>query len=113
MTNTHDNVSCWRDLADQLTAEQVGELEYCEREQIPPGLASPQGHLNAARAMIRHNLVQSMCADIPLPADAIGDISDWDHLGGDEYSPPLHGLAPLRRHDHRGDRRRPVQHRDR
>ena len=56
-------------LGQRKLAEQVGELEYCEREQIPPGLASPQGHLNAARAMIRHNLIQSMCADIALPAD--------------------------------------------
>ena len=29
----------WRDLADQLTPAQVAELEYCEREQIPPGRA--------------------------------------------------------------------------
>ena len=38
MNTTHDdNATTWRDLADQPTPLQVAELEYCEREQIPPG----------------------------------------------------------------------------
>ena len=42
MTTTHeDNATTWHDLADQLTPEQIAELEYCEREQVtPPGLTS-------------------------------------------------------------------------
>ena len=35
----------WRDLADMLTVEQIAELEYCEREQIPPGLADAEHRL--------------------------------------------------------------------
>lgn len=78
MTTTPDNVTTWRDLADQLTPQQVAELEYCEREQIPPGLATEQHRLNGARAMIRRNIAQALCADIPVPADAIDTPSDWD-----------------------------------
>jgi len=39
--STPDNTATWRDLADQLTPQQVAELEYCEREGIPPGMAEP------------------------------------------------------------------------
>jgi hypothetical protein len=41
-TDHPDSATTWRDLADQLTPKQILELEYCEREQIPPGLATPQ-----------------------------------------------------------------------
>jgi hypothetical protein len=34
MNTTHDDATSWRDLADQLTPEQIAELEYCEREQV-------------------------------------------------------------------------------
>ncbi len=35
-TYTHDdNATTWRDLADQLTPQQVAELEYCERATDP------------------------------------------------------------------------------
>lgn len=77
MTN-NDNVTTWRDLADQLTPQQVAELEYCEREQIPPGLTEPHHRLNGARAMIRRNIAQAFCAGVPVPADAIDEPSDWD-----------------------------------
>lgn len=73
-----DNVTTWRDLADQLTPQQVAELEYCEREQVPPGLATEQHRLNGARAMIRHNITQAVCAGVPVPADAIDEPSPWD-----------------------------------
>lgn len=37
------------ELADQLTPEQVAEIEYMEREHIPPRVTAEQGHLNYAR----------------------------------------------------------------
>jgi hypothetical protein len=43
-----DNTATWRDLADQLTPQQVAELEYCEREGIPPGMVEPRHQLNCA-----------------------------------------------------------------
>jgi hypothetical protein len=71
----------WRDLTDQLTAEQIAELEYCEREQLPPGIAGPQGQLNCARAMAQRNLVQAMCAGIATPTDAVDQPGDWEKWG--------------------------------
>lgn len=73
-----DNVTTWRELANQLTPEQVAEIEYCEREEIPPGIASEQSRINHARAFVRLNLAQAICADVPVPADAIDTPSAWD-----------------------------------
>lgn len=72
------NATSWRDLVDQLTPQQVAELEYCEREQVPPGVFSPQTQLNCARAMARHNIIQALCADIQVPADAASDVFEWE-----------------------------------
>ena len=44
------NATSWRDLADQLSERQIAELEYCEREQVPPGMSSPQNRRSAASA---------------------------------------------------------------
>jgi hypothetical protein len=70
-------ITTWRDLADQLTPEQICEIEYCEREQIPPGIASPEGHLNHARKLAELNIARAMLADMALPADAVGEVDDW------------------------------------
>jgi hypothetical protein len=84
MTTTHDdNATTWRELADQLTPEQIAELEYCEREGIPPGLADPEHQLNGARAMAKHNLIQALCADIPAPPDAGARVHEWEEWGND------------------------------
>lgn len=77
MTTTNDNARTWRDLIDDLTPEQVAELEYCEANQIPPGLTEPHHQLNYARAAIRSNLAQAFCAGIETPADAIDEPSVW------------------------------------
>jgi hypothetical protein len=78
MNTTPDNTATtWRDLADLLTPEQICEIEYCEREQIPPGMASPEGHLNRARKLAELNIARVMLADMPLPPDAVGDVDDW------------------------------------
>lgn len=68
----------WRDLADQLTPQQIAELEYCEREQVPPGLTEPRHFLNSARRMIEDNLRQIKNAGIAAPADAIDEPSPWE-----------------------------------
>ena len=91
-----DNVASWRDLADQLTDEQVAEIEYMERENIPPRVTAEQGHLNYARMAAAHNLVQALHAGIPTPADLgkirarsefgfadateVDDWTEWDRL---------------------------------
>lgn len=86
MTTTHDdNATTWRDLADQLTPQQIAEMEYCERAGIPPGLTSPQHQLNCARALSAHNIIQALCADIPTPPDAAGTVHDWEVWGGGRH----------------------------
>ncbi len=70
-------MTAWRDLADMLTPEQIAELEYCEREQIPPGLADPAHRLNCAQMIARHNLIQQLCAVIDAPVDAVGEPDAW------------------------------------
>jgi hypothetical protein len=94
MTTTHDdNATTWRDLADQLTPEQIAELEYCERENIPPGVADArQGQLNCARAMAQHNIVQALCADIATPADAVSEVYEWEERGGDTFG-RMYGIS--------------------
>jgi hypothetical protein len=91
----------WRDLADQLTPQQIAEMEYCEREGIPPGLTSPQHQLNAARAMARHNIIQALCADITPPAEAVaGEAYEWEERENDRfgrmYGTPRVTSAPRR-----------------
>jgi len=96
-TNTthDDNATTWRDLADQLTPGQIAELEYCEREQIPPGIPDPaQGQLNCARAMARSNLVQALCAGIAPPADAVDEPSAWQEWGDGRYGRMYSVAAP-------------------
>jgi hypothetical protein len=98
MTTTHDDATSWRDLADQLTPPQIAEIEYCEREGIPPGLAEPKHHLNAARAMAQRNLLQALCADIALPVEAgSGEVYDWEERDNDRfgrmYGISSHGLG--------------------
>src|SRR5258708_4500259 len=79
MTTTHDdNATTWRDLADQLTPEQLAEMTYCERAQVPPGLCEPNNLLWGARAHIKANLVQTLCAGIAPLADAIDEPSRWE-----------------------------------
>jgi hypothetical protein len=87
MTTTQDDTATtWRDLADQLTPQQIQMLTDWEGENIPLGIPDArQGHLNAARTMIERNLRQALCADVPLPADALDELGvtlweDWDGL---------------------------------
>ncbi len=83
-TTDDDNATTWRDLADQLTPEQIAELEYCDREEIPPGVASAEGHLFRARKMAELNIARAMFADVAPPVDAI-QVEAWMDWGDGEY----------------------------
>lgn len=86
MIITHDdNARSWRDLIDQPTPEQVAELEYCEREQNPPGAAAPHHHLNHARKMAEIKIARQMFADIAPPPDAVGDADEWTDWDDNVY----------------------------
>jgi hypothetical protein len=87
MTATPDNTPTdWRDIADQLTPDQVAALEYRDRNPVRP--SSPdhsQGQLKVARSFARSNIVQAWLCDIPVPADAVDDVEQWQRWRG-EYS---------------------------
>lgn len=74
MTTT---TTTWRDFIEQLTAEQIADLERCEREQVPPGMNTSAHFINAALSFIAENEAQKRCAHIPTPADAIGPPTHW------------------------------------
>jgi hypothetical protein len=89
MSTTHDNAANWRDLADQLTPEQISGLEGCERRFNTDGVADdPRAQaslLGFARQYAEHNLVDAAYADVPLPAGASTDSEGWGKdlkLGG-------------------------------
>lgn len=77
--------SNWRDLADQLTAEQVAELAHLEATGQPPGQADPrEGYIRLARSMAQQNIVNQMCVDLPAPAGAV-EMFDWMEWDDGEY----------------------------
>jgi len=100
VTATHDDIATtWRDLADQLTPEQVQRLTDWEGENIPPAISDArqrQGYLNVARMMIERNLRQALCADVPLPADMLDElgVSLWEDWDG-QRSARMYAVAKL------------------
>lgn len=73
----------WRDLVAGLTPQQIAELEYCERGQVPPGLYSPESSLRVACSYVRENRAVALCAHIPVPVDAIDEPTPWTLWEGD------------------------------
>lgn len=91
MTTTPDNTATtWRDLADQLTPEQVAQVEDFERAASywppPPegGRSRAEGVLNVARKMAELNVAKMVLSDIAPPADAV-TIHDWMEWGDGLY----------------------------
>lgn len=104
MTNTDDSIT-WRDLSDQLTAEEIDSLEAYERD---PG-QTPAGLLNIARQWISENLGAALCADLPTPAGI--ELSEWQpdgdgwvrffvvsRAGGVEVTGQQHGDGTVQHH---------------
>ncbi|MCQ4360631.1 hypothetical protein KQR54_05650 [Mycobacterium gordonae] len=83
MTTTPDNTATtWRDLADQLTPEQVASYEQTEqyfRSQGIPGAISTTALLEYARGDIGGNLADAAYGDVPAPPGSIS-VDKWmDH----------------------------------
>ena len=86
LSTMNTNVTTWRDLISELTAEQIAELEHCEQNRIPPGLDTDRHRLNAAHAMIRRNRAQQQFSHIEPPADCPGEIGDWYQWNDNTFS---------------------------
>lgn len=74
--NTIGGMTTWRDIADQLTADQVDNLEWLEQDPLGGILAKPEQHLTLARGWASSNLEQSFHADVAPPADAV-TVGPW------------------------------------
>jgi hypothetical protein len=92
---THDeNAASWRDLADQLTPEQIAKLEESERRYRFDAASLPMWWkwvprtevdiartlLGFARADVAYNLNDVLFAEIALPAGAVSALP-WDSDG--------------------------------
>ena len=82
MNSTDNTATTWRDLADQLTPEQVKHLT--EATFMPPDEL-----LEIARDHAGQNLLQLSLADVPLPAGATGAKIWWQDSTG--TSRTIHG----------------------
>jgi hypothetical protein len=76
MPDTHENTArTWRDLADQLTVEQIADLLASARQQRRlPFRDSPDESellLEQARSLAAHNLNDALMAHMPVPDGAV------------------------------------------
>ena len=67
--NTDNTATTWRDLADQLTAKQIAQLDNGRGQQ-------PGDLLDIARDMAAQNLLQLSLSDVPAPHGAT-DVGAW------------------------------------
>lgn len=77
-------MTTWRDIADQLTAAQVNNLEWLEQNPLGGILAKPEQHLMLARGWASYNLEQSLHADVAAPSDAVS-VGPWIKSSSGEH----------------------------
>jgi hypothetical protein len=97
---TDNNATTWRDLADQLTSEQVGRFERWEADALNSvatgrnAYASPEDiarcFLVDARREAEQNLTDSTF-DAPIPAGASG-AEHWEDDGIGRWTRLVHGI---------------------
>ncbi|MGI9125973.1 MAG: hypothetical protein ACR2JM_14635 [Mycobacterium sp.] len=91
-------MTTWRDIADQLTPAQIGNLEWLEGNPMGGLLTKPEQHLMLARGWAADNLEQSLHADIAPPADAV-EVEPWRKSKTGErcrgYTSTVTGIAGL------------------
>ena len=86
-----NTATTWRDLADQLTPEQVASMEQAEIDfGIPDKDKQAALLLDFAREHCEFNIVDAAYADVSLPAGAQSDSSGWErNSDGSGYSRSL------------------------
>ncbi|OCB34469.1 hypothetical protein A5676_02295 [Mycobacterium malmoense] len=70
MTTSDDTAQTWRDVADQLTAAQIAQLERIEHDE-------PQTLLDMARQWAAKNVSAGMPFDAVAPPDGAVRTFDW------------------------------------
>ena len=100
MTTTPDDCAhSWRDIADQLTPEQVAELDHWEQRPEPHQTDDHlrEALLRAARDYAGRNIVDIRYSDVPAPPDAT-DTGAWDKGEGGIYARFIRGTHRQVRH---------------
>lgn len=84
MTTTHDDsAATWRDLTDQLTADQVEKLAGMEARSQMSAAETAEALLEGAREWAAANMVDRVVfAEVPRPADATRFCMWSDEEGG-------------------------------
>jgi len=73
------NSPTWRELADQLTSEQISDLEHLDAlADIPGSGFTADSPRRIAEEFAVENAAQVIYADIPAPADAISPPTRWE-----------------------------------
>jgi hypothetical protein len=77
MTTTDNTATTWRDLADQLTSNEIACYVRLEQEYRDRGVLNADVLLlDYARTDVEFRLADMACADVPVPAGAIG-VDKW------------------------------------
>lgn len=69
VTPSADTAQSWRDLAEQLTPEQIADVT---------AVADESYRLPYALRLCQLNKARNTLADMELPPDASGEVSEWD-----------------------------------
>lgn len=81
MTQDIDEPQSWRDLADQLTSQQIDGLDQAERRFAESGVGDhPEAKaslIEFAREYAQRNLTDAAYGDVPLPVGAKTDSESW------------------------------------
>lgn len=73
---TPEDAENWRDLEDQLTAEQIANIERLAHEWDNSPAELDRTRLSMARSYAGDNVAQMMLSDVPAPAGAV-TVQDW------------------------------------
>jgi hypothetical protein len=84
-----ENAATWREIADQLSHEQIAEIarfEASERGDKPHAL------LTIARGMAAENMAATVLSDLPTPAGAVS-VDRWEHISDDTWGRHFNGTT--------------------
>ena len=105
MSMAPENATSWRDLADELTPEQVEDLEDYDRKTNefvaaligPPPFDPREAVLRIARRYATENMMDALIGDVPTPAGA-DFVDTWQE--GEPQLSPARVMGPLVCHEH-------------
>lgn len=93
MTTTDNTATTWRDLTDQLTAEQIAGCEQFERDALGDPARVAEGLLDIAREHAQNNLRDGIeFGHLPTPAGAV-KLWHWEQDDAGHWSRTVDGTC--------------------